>query len=96
MTSRIRKCFVRLVRIAAVCCSAAAFTGVFAPVAQGAANPPSPAASCTGLEANFASQFGSGDGLEQAALAKALRPIGQAISPTSQQHLGSYENCIGG
>jgi hypothetical protein len=96
MTFRIEKYLARLVKIATVCCSAAACTGVFASAAQGAANAPNPAASCTGLVANFASQFGSANGQEQAALAKALQPIGQQISPTSQQHLGSYEACIGG
>jgi hypothetical protein len=91
MTSRIGT---KVVKVAAICCSAAACGGAFASIAQGAANAPSSAASCTGLEANFASQFGSANGQLQAQLAQALRPIGQQISPTSQQHLGSYEACL--
>jgi hydroxyethylthiazole kinase-like sugar kinase family protein len=96
MTFRIRTWLARLVKVAAVCCSAAACTGAFASVAQGAANAPNPAASCTGLGANFASQFGSANGQLQSEIAKALRPLGQQISATSQQHLGSYDACIGG
>jgi hypothetical protein len=94
MTFRIGKGFPRQVKIAAVCFSAAACTGVFASAALGATGAPNSAASCTGQVANFASQFGSANGLEQASLAKLLQPIGQQISPTSQQHLGSYAACI--
>lgn len=95
MTFRIGQCLARLLKVTTVCCTAAACTSVFASVAQGAANPPNSAASCTGLGANFASQFGSANGQLQSELAKALRPIGQAISQSSQEHLGSYEACIG-
>jgi hypothetical protein len=96
MTFRIRRYFARLVKIATVCCSAAACAGFFASGAQGAANAPNPAASCTGLGSNFASQFGSGAGQLQSEIAKALQPLGQQIMLSSQQHLGSYEACIGG
>jgi hypothetical protein len=96
MTFRNRKYSARLVKTAIVCCSATACAGFFASGAQGAANAPSSAASCGGLEANFASQFGSANGQLQSEIAKALQPLGQQIMLSAQQHLGSYEACIGG
>ena len=75
---------------------AAALAFAVPAAAQGAANPPNPAASCTGLISNFASQFGSAYGHISAEAAKELRPLGQVVKQSAAQHLGSYEACIGG
>jgi hypothetical protein len=62
---------------------------------QAAAGSPNVAASCQGLEAQFASQFGAANGHITAEAAQGGE-LGRTISASAARHLGTYQACIGG